>query len=127
MQLPLIGPKHLNRGLFSDYYLDELVPKRTDWLPMLPHAQSVFEALRERLAAIYAESLDEAQLEDQWIKYVFEQLGWYWSVQVKIRFQAIGYRKPDYALTPTADVARSLTGHIYTPDELRSSGIQAGA
>lgn len=127
MQLTLPSTKHLNRGLFSDYYLDEIVPARADWLPLTVGARSLLEALRTRLAAIKPETLDEAQLEDQWIKYVLEQLGWHASVQVKIRYQATGYRKPDYGLTPDATQARALGNQIYSPAELRAGGVLAVA
>lgn len=126
-QMSLSGPNHLNRGLFSDYYLDEIIPRREDWQPLLEAARPVYAALRERLAQIRPEALDEAQLEDQWVRPIFEQLGLHYSVQVKIRYQATGYRKPDYGLTYTVEQARALTGQIYSPDELRAAGLIAVA
>src|ERR1700690_1073834 len=112
-QLPLELPVHHNQGLFSDYYLNTLVPGQADWLPLTAEARPVYEALRARLAAIHPAELDEAQLEEQWIKFVLEQLGWHYSVQVKIRFGPTGNRRPDYALTATADQAHALTSQIY--------------
>src|SRR6266536_3163861 len=107
-QLPLSGPKHLNRGLFSDYYLDEIIPRRGDWLPLLQQANPVYDSLRAILGQINPEALDEAQLEREWVQPVLEYLGHHYAVQVKFRFQANGYRKPDYGLTRTDDESRAL-------------------
>lgn len=113
------GPNHLNRGLFSDYYLDEIVPHRPEWL-QLPKAEieQVWHDLRTLLDQLNLENLDEAQLENQWVQPVLETLGHHFSVQVKIRYQQTGYRKPDYVFTTTSDEARALTSQIYTPAEI---------
>lgn len=113
------GPNHLNRGLFSDYYLDEIVPHRPEWL-QLPkdEIEQVWHALRALLDQLNLENLDEAQLENQWVQPVLQYLGHHFSVQVKIRYQQTGYRKPDYVFTTTPDEARALTSQIYTPAEI---------
>src|SRR5258708_3419837 len=124
-QLSLTGPKHFNRGLFSDYYLSKVVPDRADWLPMTNDARTVYDALRNKLAQINPELLDEAPLEEQWVQYVLEQLGLHYAVQVKIRYQTIGYRKPDYGLTQTAEQVHAITNQIYSPEELQKLGLIA--
>ena len=47
MLLPIT--KHLNHGLFSDHYLDELLPKQAGWQTLKADAQAV----RDQLWALY--------------------------------------------------------------------------
>lgn len=109
-QMSLPAAKHLNRGLFSDYYLDHIVPTLPDYQSEQLHAQAraVRDDLRALLEALRPESLDEAQLEDGWIKPVLARLGHHWSVQIKIRYRDRGHRKPDYVFTATADDASAF-------------------
>jgi len=90
-------------------------------------ARPVFEALRTRWAEIRLDELDESQIEDSWIKPVFDQLGLHYRVQVKIHYRDVGFRKPDYGLTRTAEQARAITNQIYTPEDLRNLGLVAVA
>jgi len=127
IQLPLISAPHSNNGLFSDYYLNEIVPAQDDWLTLSASARPIRDALREQLATMHPERLDESQLEEQWIKFVLVELGWHYSVQVKIRYTGTGHRKPDYALTASTESAQALTNQIYAPAELRDAGVLAVA
>lgn len=113
-QMSFPAAKHLNRGLFSDYYLDHIVPTLPEYLSTELHAQAkaVRDDLRALLDTIQPASLDEAQLEDRWIKPVLARLGHHWSVQVKIRYRERGHRKPDYVFTATNDDANALTAQI---------------
>ncbi|MBK8137757.1 MAG: N-6 DNA methylase [Chloroflexi bacterium] len=63
-------------------------------------------------------ALDEAQLEELWVRPVLSILGHHYAVQVKIRFRDRGFRQPDYALYRTADEARAVTSQIYTPEQI---------
>ncbi len=121
------GPRHLNQGLFSDYYLNEILPKREDWLPLIAEARPVYAALREQLDRIHPEALAEAQLENHWIQPIFDQLGYRYTVQAKIRYRRTGYRNPDYVLVRTAEAAYAMTDQIYTPHELREAEAVAVA
>jgi len=103
------------------------VPAQDDWLTLSAAARPVHDALRERLATIHPERLDESQLEEQWVKFVLAELGWHYSVQVKIRYTGKGHRKPDYALTASTESAQALTNQIYAPTELRDAGVLAVA
>ena len=119
-QLPLLHFKHLNRGLFSDYYLNELAPLLDDWQSnqRRVEAKALRDELRDLLASLKPDQLDEAQLEEQWVKPVLKKLGHHWLPQVKIRYRDHGYRKPDYVFTATAEDARALTNEIYEPKQL---------
>ncbi|NUQ07370.1 MAG: N-6 DNA methylase, partial [Anaerolineae bacterium] len=112
---------HRNHGLFSDYYLSDLLPTLPVWtqdLALLSEAQAALDALRSLFLTIRPDQLDEAQVEEAWIKPVFQQLGHHYAVQVKIRYRDTGYRKPDYVLMPDAAAAGALTHRIYDPAEL---------
>jgi len=65
IQLTLISAPHSNNGLFSDYYLNEIVPVQDDWLALSAAARPVRDALCERLATIYLDRLDESHFEQQ--------------------------------------------------------------
>ena len=103
------------------------MPAQDDWLTLSAAARPVHDALRERLATIHPERLDESQLEEQWVKFVLAELGWHYSVQVKIRYTGKGHRKPDYALTASTESAQALTNQIYALTELRDTGMLAVA
>jgi type I restriction-modification system DNA methylase subunit len=120
LSLDIESPKHYNRGLFSDYYLNELVFSDPGWFEMENEARDVRNHLRELRERINPEALDEAQLEELWIKPVLHALGHLFRVQVKIRYQEKGYRKPDYVLAHSEEAASELTSDIYTPAELAS-------
>jgi hypothetical protein len=59
-QLSLLAPPYRNQQLFSDYYLDGVLPGRADWQALVERAAPVLEVV----AAIYARyepSANEAQ------------------------------------------------------------------
>ena len=88
VQNPLVGTPHLNNGLFSDYYLDEIVPQQLEWDNDLFTASSqVREQLRALRNTLQPDALDEAQLEEQWVRPVLDALGYHYAVQVKIRYR----------------------------------------
>ncbi|MBL8132027.1 MAG: Eco57I restriction-modification methylase domain-containing protein, partial [Anaerolineae bacterium] len=121
---------HGNHGLFSDYYLSDLLPTLPAWtqdLALLSEAQAALDALRRLFLNIRPDQMDEAQVEEAWIKPVFQQLGHHYAVQVKIRYRDTGYRKPDYVLMPDAAAAGALTHRIYDPAELTAALAVADA
>lgn len=125
IQQPLHGPKHLNHGLFSDYYLEEIVPNKPEWDAMLPAARQAQQAIRELLDKVNPAALDEAPLENQWIQPIFAILGHFYSVQVKIRYREVGYRKPDYVFTASQTEALAFSDTIYTAAQLQH-GLAVG-
>lgn len=118
-QLSLPGQPHLNRGLFSDYYLEYIVPKKSTWDALFNEAKAVRNQLRDLLETINPEKLDEAQLEEQWVQPVLQALGHHYFVQFKIRYQQRGFRKPDYALLNSDDEVNAMTNTIYEPSDIR--------
>jgi type I restriction-modification system DNA methylase subunit len=117
-QVPLVG-KHLNRGLFADYYLNEMVPALPEW------DSELFQAGKQALAQIKTlrtglqpETLDEPQLEERWIQPVLRLLGHHYAVQGKLRYRDKGHRKPDYVFLASAAEAQSVTSQVYAVQEI---------
>ncbi len=120
-QPTMFSSKHLNRGLFSDYYLNDIAPTLQEWKDdngLFAEALKLREELRALLKSIHPETLNESQLEDQWVKPILEKLGHHWSVQVMIRYRDKGYRKPDYMFTNSIVEANAFSSAIYTPEQL---------
>jgi|GEM_PF-754359 len=109
---------HRNRGLFADYYLNEILPKQADWPSLVAEGKAVLAQLQALRATLKPEDLDESQLEDRWIKPVLKALGHHYAVQFKIRFRGTAHRKPDYALLASQADADAITNQIYTPDDI---------
>ena len=117
---PSLTISHLNSGLFADHYLNDIMPTQAEWnsIELFNDAKAAFESLRTLRDSINPETLDESQLEEQWIKPILKTLGLYYSVQVKIRYRESGNRRPDYLFVKSEEEARALTSEIYTPDQI---------
>ncbi len=93
-QLPLAATPHRNQQLFSDHYLNVILPKRSDWQHLVDEARSVFADLQHLFAA-YTPSDKEAQVEDDFIKPVLRGLGHTFEVQPSLETPD-GSKTPDY-------------------------------
>lgn len=94
---------HRNHGLFSDYFLNELLPQRTSgWTddkairPAFEQVRKLYEAQKEELP-----TKSEAQLEDDFIQKVLDVLDHIREVQPTLVGKAVGTKQPDYALFPS--------------------------
>jgi len=99
-----LGP-YVNRKLFSDHFLKEILPTwpefaEVDSAGLLGDLAALWTA--ERNALVHA---NEAQTEERFIKPVLRRLGFSFTVQAGI-FTASGHRQPDYALF-VDDLARA--------------------
>src|SRR4051812_22382081 len=93
-QLPLNAPAHNNQQLFSDYYLNAILPQRADW----QRQAATCAPLRARVAAIfaaYAPSTNEAQTERDLVQPILDALGHTFEVQAALRTPD-GTKRPDY-------------------------------
>jgi hypothetical protein len=73
--VPIQQP-HRNHGLFSDHYLNETLPQRSDWLELAAEAKPVMDELKrvfERYGPVRGEK--EARTEKYWVRPVLEALG----------------------------------------------------
>ena len=84
MQLPLVVRPHSNQQLFSDHYLDAILPRRPEW-PLLAAEAAPAMARIEEIFAGYAPSGNEAQTERELIRPVLEVLGHTFEVQASLR------------------------------------------
>ncbi len=94
MQRSLTPHPHRNQQLFSDYYLNSILPSRPDWQMLADEARGVFSDL-QRLFATYTPSDKEAQVEEDFIKPVLRQLGHTFEVQASLETPD-GSKTPDY-------------------------------
>jgi len=95
-----LGPNS-NRRLFSQHFLDEVLPNLSEYRDLdLGEVPATLTELwsRERQSLSGA---NEAQTEERFIKPVLQALGYEWTVQAGVPF-ASGRRQPDYALFTSA-------------------------
>lgn len=93
--LPAFAPApHRNQQLFSDYYLNVLLPARPEWQALTMEAASVLATL-QALFAGYTPGEKEAQTEEDWIKPVLRCLGHTFEVQPSLDTPD-GTKTPDY-------------------------------
>ncbi len=89
------GPyPHRNQQLFSDHYLNVILPRREDWQMLVGEAELVMRDL-QRVFAGYTPGGKEAQLEDEFVKPVLRLLGHTFEVQPSLE-TSDGTKTPDY-------------------------------
>jgi len=88
---------HLNKGLFSNYYLDRLLPREEEFNIPLSESGRSLEEIKRIWDKKYISSLSEPQLRKHFLDKVFEILGW--AVDVEPPTPSGEWAKhPDYAL-----------------------------
>ena len=93
-QLAFVPHPHRNQQLFSDHYLNVILPRREDWQMLVGEAELVMRDL-QRIFAGYTPGGKEAQLEDDFVKPVLRQLGHTFEVQPSLETPD-GTKTPDY-------------------------------
>lgn len=116
--LPGASP-HNNQQLFSDYYLDAVLPGLAGWDALAAEASRVRDALAAKFAA-YTPSANEAQTEDEWVKPVLTALGHTFEIQAALKTPD-GTKKPDYVFYANG-AARDAQKNKTLTDALPSSG-----
>jgi type I restriction-modification system DNA methylase subunit len=96
-QLSLALGPYQNRKLFSNHFLEDILPTwpefaAADARGLLDELAEFWERERAGLA-----QANEAQTEERFIKPVLQRLGFYFNVQAGVQ-AALGHRQPDYAL-----------------------------
>ena len=97
----------INRALFSDYYLDFVVPDLFDQRNSL-EIEFVFNEIRRlyKKIRLIKSNLLEAQTEGNFIRPVLELLGHHFAVQPTLRTSQ-GVKRPDYVFFPNSDAFES--------------------
>ena len=111
--LPLAQP-HRNQGLFSDYYLNSILPGRPEWRGLAEEAGPVMEQIAALFAG-YTPSANEAQVEHELIRPVLLALGHTFEVQAPLQTPE-GTRRPDYVFYRDA-AARAAHKDMTLTDE----------
>lgn len=124
-QLPLLlGQPHRNQQLFSDYYLNHLLPQRADWKLLGTDARAALAQIADIFAA-YTPSTNEAQTEDGLIKPVLAVLGHTFEIQAPLATPD-GTKKPDYVLYRDTSALVANKGKVLTETLLRGNAIAVG-
>src|SRR5262245_60486883 len=119
IQLPLtLAQKHRNQQLFSDYYLNVLLPDRADLKMLLEDARPISQQIRALFDA-YTPSAVETQTEDGLIKPILTLLGHTFEIQAALKTPD-GTKKPDYVFY--RDAAALTTNKNKTLDEAALQG-----
>lgn len=97
ISLPSVSHPFNNRGLFSDHYLETVVPTFNEWTAgAADEEKAALADLWQKAAPLLGGH--EGQTEAHWIRPVLERLGFSFQVQTAVPVPEGGVRWPDYAL-----------------------------
>ncbi len=111
-------PSHGNQYLFSDHYLDNLLPDDPRWADALPEAQDFLPWLQELYAQEEAQLSDytETQLEDHWFVPILHRLGHVFERQAGVPGLDAGVKRPDYVFFPDDETRQKAAEAQKTAD-----------
>lgn len=107
---------HNNRQLFSDHYLNVMLPQHNDWRELVVAAEPILGQIR-RIYAAYVPSDNEAQLEEDVVRPVLKALGHTFEVQAPLA-TADGTKRPDYVFYRDASALAANKNKTLTDDLL---------
>ena len=119
IQFPLnIERAHNNQFLFSDHYLDHLLPINSRWQAALSDAATFLDWLRRKYAQekTFFDSYNESQLETHWFKPILTQIGHIFEGQASIPGLGQGVKHPDYVFFPTETTRQAAVSAQKTTD-----------
>ena len=118
---------HRNRHLFSNHYLDNLLPRDPDWEAALPEAkkslswlQDVYSKERRRLP-----EYDEIQLEERWFEPILSHLAHVSAEHPRIKLPPRQVKTPDYVFFPD-DAARQRVVGAQKSADYASDALSVG-
>jgi type I restriction-modification system DNA methylase subunit len=125
VQLPLsLARPHQNAQLFSDYYLDQVLPQEQAWQLLAGDAAPVMAEVA-RIVAAYTPSENEAQTEEGLIRPVLRALGHAFEVQPALH-TPLGTKRPDYVLYRDAQALGANKGATLDDARLRTGALAVG-
>lgn len=94
------GVPHHNQRLFSDYFLNNLLPHDRRWQEYWHQLKAEAIPIKEHLKQLFKsfapnEMTNEAQTENEWIRPILSTLGHTYEVQAELRVPG-GTQRPDY-------------------------------
>jgi type I restriction-modification system DNA methylase subunit len=123
VQLQLSGASHHNQRLFSDHYLDHILPKY--WDSLRDEASQVMTQLQGLYAKYTPNINNEAQTEDDWIKPVLRAIGHTFEVQAWLKTPD-GAKRPDYFFYRDNAALIVNKNKIVDADDLQHSAFAVG-
>ena len=123
VQLQLVGATHNNQRLFSDHYLNAILPGQ--WESLKDEAALLKAQLRLIYARFTPNSSNEAQTEEDWIKPVLHALGHTFEVQAPLKVPD-GIQRPDYIFYDNNDSLALNKNRPVDADLLRQGALAVG-
>jgi hypothetical protein len=124
-QLPLAAAQpHRNQQLFSDYYLNVILPQRPDWQMLADAAAPVLAELLT-LWQSFTPSSNEAQTENELIRPVLLALGHSFEVQPAL-VTPDGTKRPDYVFYRDAAALTANKGRTLDDTLPQGGGLAVG-
>jgi hypothetical protein len=123
-QLVLVARPHNNRQLFSDHYLNTILPQQPGWELLRADAQTALEAIRAIYAA-YTPSSNEAQTEHDLIRPILKLLGHEFEVQPALKTPD-GTKRPDYVCYRDAATLNANKNRVLNDTLPRQGGYAVG-
>jgi type I restriction-modification system DNA methylase subunit len=113
-----MSPAHRNQYLFSDHYLDNLLPADPRWAAGQAEAEGFLVWLRDLYAREQGQLADynETQLEEHWFKPIFQRLGHVFERQAGVPGLDRDVKRPDYVFFPGEAARRAAVGAQNTND-----------
>jgi type I restriction-modification system DNA methylase subunit len=107
-----IAAPHRNRYLFSDHYLENLLPDDPHWSSALAQAEDVLVWLQDLYTGEQDQLPDynESQLEQYWFRPIFEQLGHVFELQASVPGLDDYAKRPDYVFFPDENARHTAVG-----------------
>ena len=124
--LTIVKPYH-NQFLFSDHYLDHLLPRDPRWDTARDEAAAFYVWLRGLYAreGDHLENYNESQLEEHWFQPIFARLGHVYETRASVPGLEKHIRHPDYVFFPTTD-NRQAAAAIQKTDEYAQHALAVG-
>ena len=122
-----LSSAHRNRYLFSDHYLENLLPDDPRWAAALPEAEAVLACLQD----LYAREQDqlpdyvEDQLEEHWFKPILRKLGHIFETQASVPGLDDHARYPDYVFFPD-EAARQRAAGLQNRQDYAAQALAVG-
>ena len=123
VQLQLSGASHSNQRLFSDHYLDHILPEH--WEILRDEASQVMMGLQSIYAKFTPNANNEAQTEDDWIKPVLRVIGHIFEVQTPLKVPD-GTQRPDYIFYRDNTALAMNKNKVVDADDLQHGALAVG-
>ncbi|MEA3344806.1 MAG: N-6 DNA methylase [Chloroflexota bacterium] len=122
-----ISSPHRNRYLFSDHYLENILPDDPRWEQALAEAEGFCAWLR----GLYADERDqladynEGQLEEHWFKPIFRELGHVFETQASVPGLDAYAKYPDYVFF-SDEATRQMAAGLQNQEDYAAEALAVG-